>query len=182
MCRLLCWYVPVDGEKKWCRTVLRGVWLSSDVEKNDVVCIPFFMVGGVGFTTVLSGRWAPCFWWTPSRCFWLLFHFILWYLYHTKGMTHLKALSVLDYTCTASTVNNWTRLCSTYADVCIDIQNTQRSADTSARHVLPPPPTSKVSFPLKLRNHYMLQNKTCYLYTKLQFFEAWNLSALYLTL
>ena len=35
--------------KKWRRTVLRGVWLSSDGEKNDVVCIPFFYVGGCGF-------------------------------------------------------------------------------------------------------------------------------------
>jgi hypothetical protein len=48
VCRLLSWYVLVDGEK-WCRTVLRGVWLSSDGEKNYVVCIPFFYGGGCRF-------------------------------------------------------------------------------------------------------------------------------------
>ena len=67
---------------------------------------------------------------------------------------YLAALSVLDYTCAASKVNNWTRLCFT----CIDIENTQRFADTSARHVLPPPP-KKVSFPSKLRNHYIVAKK-----------------------
>jgi len=55
VCGLLSWYVPVDGEK-WCRMVLRDVWLSSDGEK--MMCVfPFCpMVGGVGFTAVLSGR------------------------------------------------------------------------------------------------------------------------------
>jgi hypothetical protein len=48
VCRLLSSFVQVDGEKIF-RTVLLGVWLSSDGE-DDVVCIPFCpIVGGVGF-------------------------------------------------------------------------------------------------------------------------------------
>jgi hypothetical protein len=58
VCRLLSWFVLVDG--KWRRTVLRSVWLSSDGE-NDVVCIPFFVLWwGV--------VWIPFFvlWWGVS--------------------------------------------------------------------------------------------------------------------
>jgi hypothetical protein len=44
-CSGMFWWM----EKKWCRTVLRSVLLSSDGE-DDVLCIPFCsMVGGVGF-------------------------------------------------------------------------------------------------------------------------------------
>ena len=42
--------------KKWCRTVLRGVWLSSDGEKMMWGVFPFSVVGDVGCTRVLSGR------------------------------------------------------------------------------------------------------------------------------
>jgi hypothetical protein len=32
----------------WRKMVLRGVWLSSDGEKNDMVCIPILYGGGCG--------------------------------------------------------------------------------------------------------------------------------------
>jgi hypothetical protein len=47
VCRLLSWYVLMDGDKKRCRKMLRGVWLSSDGEK--MMCVfPFFCGGGCG--------------------------------------------------------------------------------------------------------------------------------------
>jgi len=43
--------------EKWCRTVLRSVWLSSDVGMMYSIVCP--MVGGVGCTRLLSSRRAP---------------------------------------------------------------------------------------------------------------------------